>query len=460
MSRLTYDQAIDQIGFGRFQRKLMWICGLGWAADAMEVLLIAFALPAISAEWDLSNAQKGLLGTAIFLGMLAGAWFWGWISDHIGRKTGFVSTIAIDSIFGLFSAFSPSFAWLVILRAATGFGVGGTLPVDYSTFAEYLPTRQRGRYLVLLESFWALGTIAAAGLAWLVTPTLGWRWLLALSALPGLLIFWIRRYVPESPRYLLVSGQSEEARRVLEQVARENGVAMPQGTLVLPPATPRGRIADLWKPGVRRVTLLLWVIWFTISLGYYGVFTWLPSYFRLKGMALLPVYQNTFLLALAQLPGYFSAAYLVERLGRRRTLALYMVASGAFTYLFAIANSLSFLVGMGVWMSFFALGAWGALYAYTPEAYPTTLRTTGIGAASGMTRIAGAIAPSLGAALMGVSLVVPLTIYALAYVLGGVAALALPYETMQRPLHDTFAEAQPASDASTIRQTGTPTGAP
>jgi putative MFS transporter len=176
-------------------------------------------------------------------------------------------------------------------------------------------------------------------------------------------------------------------------------------------------------------------------------------------MALLPVYQNTFLLALAQLPGYFSAAYLVERLGRRRTLALYMVASGAFTYFFAIANSLGFLVGMGVWMSFFALGAWGALYAYTPEAYPTTLRTTGIGAASGMTRIAGAIAPSLGAALMGVSLVIPLTIYALAYALGGAAALALPYETMQRPLHDTFAEAQPASDASTVHQTGAPTGA-
>jgi putative MFS transporter len=133
-----------------------------------------------------------------------------------------------------------------------------------------------------------------------------------------------------------------------------------------------------------------------------------------------------------------------------------MAASGAFTYLFAVANSLGFLVGMGVWMSFFALGAWGALYAYTPEAYPTTLRTTGIGAASGMTRIAGAIAPSLGAALMGVSLVVPLTLYALAYVLGGLAAVALPYETMQRPLHDTLVEAQYAGERSAASQTGAP----
>jgi putative MFS transporter len=160
-------------------------------------------------------------------------------------------------------------------------------------------------------------------------------------------------------------------------------------------------------------------------------------------MALLPVYQNTFLLALAQLPGYFSAAYLVEKIGRRRTLAFYLAASGVFTYLFAVANTLPFVVGMAVWMSFFTLGAWGALYAYTPEAYPTSVRTTGMGAASGMTRISGAIAPSLGAALMGVSLVVPLTVYAVAFILGGLASLALPLETSQAPLKDVIERAAP-----------------
>ena len=436
MSSMTYDEAIETIGFGPFQRKLMWVCGLGWAADAMEVLLIAFALPAIGQEWGLTNTQKGLLGTAIFLGMLVGAWGWGWISDRIGRRTGFISTVAIDSIFGLLSAFSPSFLWLLILRSFTGIGVGGTLPVDYSIFAEYLPAHRRGRYLVLLESFWALGTVVAAGLAWLIVPRLGWRWLLGISAVPGLIIFIIRRYIPESPRYLLVSGRTGEARAVLEQVARENGKTLPPGDLIAPPPTPRGRVSDLWSPSLARTTLLLWVIWFSISLGYYGVFTWLPSYFRAKGMELLPVYQNTFILALAQLPGYFSAAYLVEKMGRRRTLGIYMVASGLFTYFFAVATSLSWVVGMAVWMSFFALGAWGALYAYTPEVYPTTLRTTGMGAASGMTRIAGAIAPSLGAALMGISLVIPLTVYALSYVIGGLAALGLPLETGSRPLQD------------------------
>ncbi len=437
---MTFDEAIEQVGYGRFQTKLMIICGLGWAADAMEVLLISFALPAIAAEWGLTIAQRGLLGTAIFLGMLAGALFWGRLSDLIGRKVGFVSTIAIDSIFGLLSAFAPSFGWLVALRTMTGFGVGGTLPVDYSIFAEYLPSERRGRYLVLLEAFWALGVIAAAGLAWLIVPNFGWRWLLAVSAVPGLIIFVIRRQIPESPRFLLVNGQPEKARAVLELVARTNGTQLPDRPLrPIERTTPPGA-RELLRPGLRRTTLLLWTMWFTISLGYYGVFTWLPTFFSSSGMQLLPVYQNTFILALAQLPGYFSAAYLVEKWGRRPTLAFYLTASGVFTYLFAAANSINMIVAMGIWMSFFTLGAWGALYAYTPEAYPTALRGTGMGAASGWTRISGAIAPSLGAALMvgGLNLVLPLTIFAVSFIVGGAAALGLPRETTNKPLADTL----------------------
>lgn len=433
-----YDDVIDEIGFGPFQRKLMVICGIGWAADAMEVLLIAFVLPAIIKEWGLSAAQAGLLGTAIFLGMLGGAWFWGTISDYIGRKLGFQLTVLIDSVFGFLSALSPSYAWLVVFRTLTGFGVGGTLPVDYSIFTEYLPRNKRGRYLVYLESFWAIGTIVAAGLAWLVIPRFGWRVLLALSAAPGLIIYFIRRHVPESPRYLLVNGRLEEMRAVLTQVANENGVPVPDLTITVPPRRRGVTVAALWRrPYVRR-TLMLWITWFAISLGYYGTFIWLPSIFVGRGFTFLRTYQNVFLMALAQLPGYFSAAYLVERWGRRPTLALYLVMSGVFTYLFAVVTGLTSIVSMAVLMSFFCLGAWGALYAYTPELYPTEIRSTGMGWASGMTRIAGSLGPLLGASLLQTSFTAGLTLYAVAFIVGGVVIFALGTETKGLPLADTL----------------------
>jgi len=379
-----------------------------------------------------------LLATAIFLGMLGGSWFWGTISDYIGRKLGFQLTVLIGSVFGFLSALSPSYAWLVVFRTLTGFGVGGTLPVDYSIFAEYLPRNKRGRYLVYLESFWALGTIVAAGLAWLVVPPFGWRVLLALSALPGLVIYFIRRYVPESPRYLLVNGHQEEMRAVLTEVANENGVPVPDLTITVPSRQRGVTVAALWRhPYVRR-TLMLWITWFAISLGCYGTFIWLPRVFVGKGLTFSKTYQNVFLMALAQLPGYFSAAYLVERWGRRPTLALYLVMSGVFTYLFALVTWLTSIVSMAVLMSFFCLGAWGALYAYTPELYPTEIRSTGMGWASGMTRIAGSLGPLLGASLLQTSFTAGLSLYAVAFVVEGVVVFALGTETKGLPLADTL----------------------
>lgn len=436
----TIDEVIDQIGFGPFQLKLLAICGAGWAADAMEVLLIAFALPAVIKEWKLTDPQAGFIGTSIFLGMLLGAWFWGTISDYIGRKTGFQATVLIDSIFGFLSALSPSYLWLALLRGLTGFGVGGTLPVDYSIFAEYLPREKRGRYLVYLESFWALGTILGAGLAWLIVPSFGWRVLLAVSAIPGIVVYFIRRYVPESPRYLLISGRTEEVREILKQVAAENGKELSIGQIRPLEKTKKVTVSALWGRGFARTTLMLWITWFCISLSYYGVFIWLPRIFIAQGFTFLKTYENTFIMALAQVPGYFSAAYLVEKAGRKLTLGIYMLLSGVFTYLFAAAGSETAIVSSAVFMSFFCLGAWGVLYAYTPELYPTEVRSTGMGWSSGMTRIAGALAPTLGGLLLPISLLLPLGLYAATFIIGGLAVLALGIETMRQPLLDVVPE--------------------
>ncbi len=438
---MTVGQAVEEIGVGPFQYKLLAICGASWAADAMEVVIISYVIPSVIRQWSLTSGQAGLIGTAIFIGMLVGAWFWGTITDYVGRKIGFQLTVLIDSVFGFLSALSPGYVWLLLLRAVTGFGVGGTLPVDFAVFSEYLPKRNQGSYLVLLEAFWAMGTIVVAGLAWLIlprAPVVGWRVLLAVSAVPGAIVYFIRRHIPESPRYLLIEGREEEALEVLRQVARENGTTLDVDRLKVQKRTADITVSALWKKPFARPTLMLWVGWFTISLGYYGVIIWLPGIFVDRGFEFLQTYQYIFLLAVAQLPGYFSAAYLVEHWGRKGTLVVYLIFSGVFTYLFAVVSGLPFIVGTAMLMSFFTLGAWDVLYAYTPELYPTEVRATGMGWASGMTRIAGAIAPSLGGALLSRSLVAALTLYAVSFVIGGLTVFLLGQETKGRPLLETI----------------------
>jgi putative MFS transporter len=435
---LSIDDAIDQIGFGRFQKKLLAVCGITWAADAAEVLLLGFALPAIIAEWKVSEALAGLIVTSTFVGMLVGAWFWGTISDRIGRRTGFQLTVLIFAVFGILSALAPNETALIVLRAITGFGLGGALPLDFSLYAEYLPRANRGRNLVLLESFWALGTILAAALAWVIVPNFGWRPLLATSAFAAVLVLWIRRTIPESPRYLAVTGALGQARTILAEIARANGRAVELDDLQAPTRELKSTVGALWSPRLRRVSLMLWIAWFSIALAYYGVFTWLPSLFVERGFTFLATYQNTFILALAQLPGYFSAAYLVERWGRRTTLAAYLLASGIFTFLFAVTSGLAWILLAAILMSFFSLGAWAALYAYTPELYPTEMRTTGMGWASGMARVAGALSPTIGGVLIGVALTSALSLWALAFAAGAVAVITLGAETRDRPLADTI----------------------
>ncbi|MEF9603678.1 MFS transporter, partial [Paracoccus sp. PXZ] len=159
---LTIDEALTQGGAGRFQRRLLGIFGLVWAADAMQVIAIGFTAASIAASFGLTVPQALQTGTLFFLGMFAGATLFGRIADRIGRRNVLLLTVGCDAVFGLASVFAPDIWSLMLLRFLTGMAVGGTLPVDYAMMAEFLPPRNRGRWLVWLEGFWAIGTIAIA----------------------------------------------------------------------------------------------------------------------------------------------------------------------------------------------------------------------------------------------------------------------------------------------------------
>jgi len=450
--------AIDRIGFGRFQKRLLAVCGVTWAADAAEIFLIAFALPSIADDFALSTFESSLVVSAAFVGMLAGAWFWGAVADRIGRRRGFAITIGVFAVFGLLSAVAPNLWWLCAFRVLAGFGLGGAVPLDFSLFAEYLPTRNRGRWLVILESFWAVGTVVAAALAWLLVPTVGWRWLLATSALAGALVFWVRLRVPESPRYLAATGRVDEAHAILRMVARENGLDERAVPPIERPAAVSDRIAvrRLFEPLLRRTTVMLWTTWFFIALAYYGLFSWLPRILADRGLDVVSTYAYTLVLAVAQIPGYFTAAALVERWGRKRVFVVFLTVSAVCTFVYGAAEHSTVLLVAAVAMSFFTLGAWASLYAYTPELLPTAMRTTGMGAASGMARVAGVLAPLLGALLLPISLGLTLTAFAVAFALAALSVALLGPETRDIALEDAIGErrARAARRAPSHREAG------
>ncbi|TMU91860.1 MFS transporter [Brucella haematophila] len=435
--KITIEQSLDQAGTGAFQRGLLGVFGLVWAADAMQVLAVGFTAASIAKTFGLTVPQALQTGTLFFFGMLIGAAVFGRLADRYGRRRVLLVTVACDAVFGLLSAFAPGFEVLLVLRFLTGVAVGGTLPVDYAMMAEFLPSKNRGRWLVMLEGFWAVGTVVIALAAWaasLAGVEDAWRYIFVVTAAPALIGIWLRLWVPESPMHLLKSGRADEAKAVMNRVLRRNGKAElpPKARLEAPLLVTDER---LLSPKLRQRTLATLAIWFLVSVSYYGIFTWIPAKLAGDGFGFVRGYGFLVVVALAQLPGYALAAYGVETWGRRKTLISFLFISAAACALFTIADS-SAVVGASILiMSFALLGTWGALYAFTPELYPTALRASGMGAAGAMARLGGLLAPSALAIVISQSFNVAVAMFAGLLALAGVIAFLINVETRQQALN-------------------------
>ena len=351
------------------RNRLLFTSGLGWMFDAMDVGLLSFILAALKADWGLSAGQMGWLGAINSIGMAMGAIGFGMLADRIGRKQVFVLTLLLFAIASGLSAFATTLPVLFVLRFFIGMGLGGELPVASTYVSERVPAHERGRIVVLLESFWAVGWILAALIAYFVIPRfdkdMGWRVALLLGALPAFYALYLRRKLPDdAPTAPAAAGLPWTA-----------------------------RLAALWSPAHARSTVMLWVLWFTVVFSYYGMFLWLPSVMVGKGFALIKSFEYVLLMTLAQLPGYFTAAWLIERAGRKFVLVVYLTGTAASAWAFGNADTQGALLLYGALLSFFNLGAWGALYAYSPENYPAPIRASGVGTAAGIGRLGGILGP-------------------------------------------------------------------
>lgn len=431
-------ERLEALPVGRFHYKLLLVTGLGWLFDSMDTGLIAFILPVLAKEWGLAPGQMGLIGSIGLIGMALGAVISGTVADRIGRKKVFTITVLLYSIASAFCALSWNYQSLLVFRFLVGFGLGGELPVAATLVSEYAPSRVRGRFIVLLESFWGLGWIAAACIAYFFIPVYGWRMAFLIGALPALYVCLIRLHMPESVRYLLTRGRVDEARQIvlsLEKQLHVPSVLFTSETETVP-VVAKASFRELWKKPFMSRTIMLWLVWFGINFSYYGIFMWLPSLVFQQGFTVVKTFEYVLIMTLAQLPGYYCAAWLVDKIGRKYTLSAFLLFSGVASYFFGHASTAATLMMWGSVMSFFNLGAWGVLYTYTPEQYPTAIRALGSGWAAGFGRFGGMAAPMMVGALLARSFGFASVFYMFALVFAAVAVivLSLGVESKQKDL--------------------------
>jgi putative MFS transporter len=425
---------LDALPFTREHRRLLVGSGMGWALDAMDVGLISFVLAQLAVTWSLTGTELSWIASSGFIGMAIGASLGGLLADRFGRRQVFAVTLLIFGIATGASALAWSVGVLIALRFLVGLGLGAELPVASTLVSEFAPPRIRGRIIVLLEAFWAVGWTLAAIIGFVVVPSSaeGWRWALAIGAVPALYAAFVRFGLPESVRFLESRGRIAEAESTVRRFEQSAGVESPKesAATVDIPAAPRpsaGRqIAALWARPHRVQTAALWLVWFCVNFAYYGAFVWLPTILVASGFSLVRSFGYTLIITLAQLPGYLVAAWLVEKWGRNKTLAVFLTGSAVSAVLFGLAGAEWQVIGAGMLLSFFNLGAWGALYAVTPELYPTALRGTGSGWAAGVGRIASILAPLAVPMLTGVGgNVLLFSVFAVFFLVAAGAALAL-----------------------------------
>lgn len=237
----TVDEAINKIGFGLFQILCSVFCGLLWVADAMELMILSFLSPTVKCQWSLTGFEEAMITSVVFFGYFLGGFFWGVLFDRMGRKTGLLLVDIVILLFGLLSALPvssddskiPSYPWLLICRFGVGFGAGGSgQAVTYYT--EFLPPRNRGVCLSVMQVWWTIGTLFGGVLALFVLKEggLGWHWYLGLAATPLGLVLFMFPFIPESARFFLVKGENAKALKVIETAAWYNCKEVPLGRLV------------------------------------------------------------------------------------------------------------------------------------------------------------------------------------------------------------------------------------
>ena len=429
----SIETVLEEIPIGMFHWRLLFLCGISFCADAMEVTLLAFMSTCAGVEWDLTDGQMASITSAVFLGQFVGGLFWGTFADIYGRRKSFLLTITIISGAGILSGFSPNYVFLLLMRGIVGFGVGG-LTVPFDLLAEFIPAEVRGEYLMKMEYFWTMGSLFVAGMAWICLTQYGWRTLTFISAVPVCIASIISYYfLPESPRWLLETGRTKEAEKILKEAIIFNGAVhledaldftlMPHSTSTSSeetvedggivvvedvPAQQMNGICQLFstqyklyqnllKPENISYSLPLWASWFAFGFAYYGVILFVSRLYN-SGSDLShlvcdfnfpPIFYN----AASEGVGLLISIQVIDTWGRPKLMLIAYTLAAVTALLMGIETTATGILVVGCLARASAMSANCTTWVITPELYKTDVRATGHASCNAFTRIGGFLVP-------------------------------------------------------------------
>jgi putative MFS transporter len=443
---------LERLPFSRWHRNFFILAFLGIMFDAADFALFGAALPPIAREFGLGPAQAGGLATIGLVGAFAGALFWGTVSDYIGRRASFLATVSIFALFTGLVAASWNVLALATFRFLSNFGLGGEVPVTLTLASEFSPGRIRGRMTGTMMAAFPVGLVVAAALSLAIVPNLGWRALFVVGVVPAVLLFFVRRYMPESVRYQLSRGEVDEAQRTVEEIERQalgSGKSAPMQAIAPAVATAdtakRGvTVFALFEDGRARRTILLWIVSFCFLWSSNGILFMLPTILTQRGFALTQAISFQLVQSLAAVVGYAACGFLIDWYGRRPVLFLYYFIGAFFHLWFAQATGLWMYAAIAAvgWVN---PGVFGATGIYVSELHPTYLRATAVGWFFGVGRIGSFLAPLIVGVMLQYGLgAYVLHTFALTFLIAAIAVWLVGVETKGLVLEQIAARATPA----------------
>jgi MFS transporter, putative metabolite:H+ symporter len=435
---------LERLPYSRWHVTVTSFLGVAIFFDGFDALSTAYVLPVLIREWHIAPQSIGGLISIANLGQALGALFFGWLAERIGRVPTARITIALYAVMSLACAFTSNYQELFWCRFIEGIGLGGEIPVASTYISEILRADRRGGSFLSYQIIFPVGLLGAGIAGAVVVPTLGWQWMFIIGAVPALISLVLRRYCPESPRWLAQKGRLDEAEKVLEEIERK---VSRNGRDPLPPVVPietpalgtRTRWQELFQGQYRMRTFVVWVLWAATYLVSQGMQSWIPTLYREVYHLTLQQSLNYAVAApVGTVVGALLCATLIDRTGRRLWfIGAYLLLAAGLLQLWLVGAQTAFgmMLGYGfctLWTGSVSM----SIFLYTAEIYPTRMRALGISWATFWLRLAATVGPLL------VGFVLP------AYGIGGVfflfsmitfiglAAALLMTETTRRVLEE------------------------